>query len=254
MKRIALIGVTGIDWFTSENKRQFIQRITPAGYEILNMHARYGTHSVESHADEAYNAPYILEQVVVANSQSVDAIVIDCACDPILDAAREVSEVPVVGVRNCALHVALMLGRRFSIVTVQGQSLVKCMEEGVRKEGLHPFCASVRVLDIPVLKIAQEPQRVRRELVRVVREARDRDGADVVVLGCTGLSHEVDVESVAQETGVPVIDPLIVAVKMAALLVDTGLRHSRVAYPSPPKKPISEAPDLKGVFDGVLRQ
>jgi len=254
LKRIALIGVTGVDWWVDAKKKNFVRAVTPPGFVCENMHARFGTHSLESNSDEAYNAPFILEQVVRANREGMDAIVIDCACDPILDAAREVSTIPVVGPRKAALHLALTLGTKFTIVTVQGPSLVKCMESGVRREGLDAFCASVRYLKMPVLDIAKRPEEAQAELLAVCRQAVLEDDADVIVLGCTGLSHEVDLKPIMTEVGVPVLDPFVVAVRTAAMLVDAGISHSKVAYPLPPKKPIVEDPSLKGVFDRTLRE
>ncbi|MFX1331181.1 MAG: aspartate/glutamate racemase family protein [Promethearchaeota archaeon] len=253
MKRIGLIGATGTDWWVDERKRDFIKLHTPEGYEILNYTPKFGTHSVESHVDEAYNAPFILEQIVKAEKDGCDAIVIDCACDPILDAAREVCQVPVVAPRNSALHVALTLGTKFSIIAVQGQSLLRCMQEGVRKEGLESFCASVRYLTMPVLDISKNPRHTQEELLKMCKRVIEEDGADVIVLGCTALSHEVDLEPIMKETGVPVLDPWVIAIQMARTLVETGLTHSKIAYPSPPRKGITEIPDIKGAFDDVLK-
>jgi len=179
--------------------------------------------------------------------------VIDCACDPILDAAREVSNVPVVGPRNASLHLALTLGTRFSIITVQGDSLKRCMEAGVRKEGLEPFCASVRNLALRVLDIAKRPADAQKELLELSRQAVEEDGADVIVLGCTALSHEIDLKPIVQEVGVPILDPFIVAIKMAQLLIESGLSHSKAAYPQPPLRDVNEDPSLKGAFDGLLK-
>ncbi|MFW9800937.1 MAG: aspartate/glutamate racemase family protein [Candidatus Thorarchaeota archaeon] len=253
MKRIALIGATGIDWYQNPKKEEFVRAVTPSGFEIHNFTPRHGTHSVESNVDEAYNAPFILEQVMRANTEGFDAIVLDCAGDPIIEAAREISTVPVVGPRKSSLHLALTLGTRFSIITVQGSSLVRYMNGGVRKEGLEPFCVSVRYLAMPVLDISKRPSDAQRELLEVARLAVSEDKADVIVLGCTGLSHEVDLGPIMEELGVPILDPFVVAVRTAALLVESGLSHSKVAYPFPPKKAINEAPSLKGAFDEVLK-
>jgi len=253
LKRIALIGATGVDWTVDEKKKSFVKIHTPQGYDIGHFVPRYGTHSVESLVDEAYNAPFILEQVVKACKEGYDAIVIDCACDPILDAAREVSNVPVVGPRNASLHIALTLGTRFSIITVQGDSLKRCMEAGVRKEGLESFCASVRYLTLPVLDIAKRPADAQKELLELSRQVVEEDGANVIVLGCTALSHEIDLKPIVQEVSVPILDPFIVAIKMAQLLIESGLSHSKVAYPLPPLKDVNEAPSLKGAFDGLLK-
>ncbi|MFW9980611.1 MAG: aspartate/glutamate racemase family protein [Candidatus Thorarchaeota archaeon] len=254
MTRLALIGATGIDWWTDPKKKSFVEQHTPPGCEIGNFTPRSGTYSVESMADEAYNAPFILEQIVQANKEGYDVIVIDCACDPVLDAAREVSKVPVVGPRKTALHLSLTLGTRFGVVTVQGESLKKCIEHGVRKEGLEAFCAGVRYLKMPVLEISKNPANARKQILQESRELIQNHGADVIVLGCTALSHEVDLKPIMEELQVPVIDPWIVAIKSAFMLVESGLSHSKVAYPYPPKKKINEAPCIKGVFDDVLKE
>ena len=254
MVRLALIGATGIDWWEDPKKKSFVQQHTPNGCEIGNFTPKHGTHSVESLTDEAYNAPFILEQVVKANNDGYDVIVIDCACDPILEAAREVSSIPVVGPRNTALHLALTLGTRFGVVTVQGKSLKRCIEHGIRKEGLEAFCAGVRYLQMPVLDIAKNPKQAQKEILDESRILIQNNGADVIVLGCTALSHEVDLKPIMTELQVPIIDPWVVAIKSAFMLVESGLSHSKVAYPFPPKKKINEAPSLEGAFDDVLKE
>ncbi|MCK5238639.1 MAG: aspartate/glutamate racemase family protein [Candidatus Thorarchaeota archaeon] len=253
MRKIALIGVTGKDWWTDPDKREFVKKHTPEGYEMINYYARYGTHSVESNADEAYNAPFILEQIVKAEKDGVDAIIIDCACDPILDAAREVTTKPVIGVRQAALHLALSLGSKFSIITVQGQSLVRCMESGIRKEGLESFCASVRYFKMPVLELEGSPEKAQKELQEMAKQVID-DGADVIVLGCTGLSHKIDLSEITRVTGVPIIDPFVVGIWTAVTLIESGLSHSKLAYPNPPKKPITEIPSLEGSLDDIVKE
>lgn len=254
MKRLALIGATGIDWWDNPKKKSFIEKHTPLGWEIDNLTPKHGTHSVESITDEAYNAPFILEQIVRANKEGYDVIMIDCMCDPILEAAREVSTIPVIGPRKTAFHVALTLGTRFGVVTVQGESLKKCIEHGVRKEGLEPFCAGVRYLRIPVLDIKRKPNSAQKEILNESRVLIQNHGADVIVLGCTALSHEVNLAPIMEELKVPIIDPWIVALRSAIMLVESGLSHSKVAYPLPPKKKINEAPSLAGSFDDVLKQ
>jgi allantoin racemase len=254
MKQLALIGATGIDWWTEPKKKEFVDLYTPPGWEIGNFTPRHGTYSVESVTDEAYNAPFILEQIVRANKEGYDVILIDCMCDPILEAAREVSTIPVVGPRNTAFHLALTLGTRFGVVTVQGESLKKCIEHGVRKEGLESFCAGVRYMRMPVLDITKKPENAQKEILRESKVLIENHGADVIVLGCTALSHEVDLAPIMEELKVPIIDPWVVALKSAILLVESGLSHSKVAYPLPPKKKINEAPSLEGAFDDVLKQ
>ncbi|MHA3962878.1 MAG: aspartate/glutamate racemase family protein, partial [Candidatus Thorarchaeota archaeon SMTZ1-45] len=136
----------------------------------------------------------------------------------------------------------------------QGEALKKCIEHGIRKEGLESFCAGVRYLKMPVLDIAKNPEKAQEEILNEGQELIKTQGADVIVLGCTALSHEVDLKPIMKKLSVPVIDPWVVAIKTAFMLVESGLTHSRMAYPFPPKKKINEAPCLKGAFDDILMQ
>jgi allantoin racemase len=128
------------------------------------------------------------------------------------------------------------------------------MESGIRKEGLESFCAGVRYITMPVLDIAKRPEATQKELLHICKDMIEEDRANVIVLGCTALSHEIDLQSIMTELGIPVIDPWVVAIKIAFMLVEVGLSHSKVAYPSPPLKQINEDPALKGAFDGYLRK
>jgi len=87
-----------------------------------------------------------------------------------------------------------------------------------------------------------------------IRKLIQNHGADVIVLGCTALSHEIDLKPIMDELRVPIIDPWVVAVKSAFMLVESGLSHSKVAYPFPPKKGINEPPSLEGAFDDILKE
>jgi allantoin racemase len=107
---------------------------------------------------------------------------------------------------------------------------------------------------MPVLDISKKPEQAQKAILKESRELIENHGADVIVLGCTALSHEVDLKPIMDELQVPIIDPWIVAVKSAFMLVESGLSHSKVAYPAPPKKKINEAPCIKGAFDDVLKE
>ena len=73
------------------------------------------------------------------------------------------------------------------------------------------------------------------ESVAAVRE----DGADVIVMGCTGtgvdMARAIE-DGVKQRLGVyvPVIDPVKITIKLAESLAAIGLSQSKVAYPVPP--------------------
>ena len=99
----------------------------------------------------------------------------------------------------------------------------------------------MRAINIPVLEMGEDLERVTRavieESIRAVRE----DGAHIIVPGCTemiGMAPVVQEGLVERSCEVPVIDPPAVAVKLAEGLVDIGLTHSKRTYPLPPDKEI----------------
>ena len=63
------------------------------------------------------------------------------------------------------------------------------------------------------------------------QKAIDEDGADVILLGATTMHQAGDY--MAAHLPAPVINPGPVGIKMAEMLVQLGLSHSKVAFPSP---------------------
>jgi allantoin racemase len=101
--------------------------------------------------------------------------------------------------------------------------------------------ASLRAVNIPVLEMG-DTERVVKALIEQSAMAVREDGAHVIVFGCTGMAGLAEeVKKGLEEQGifdVPVIDPAILAVKIAETLVDMGLCHSKKTYPKPPEKEI----------------
>jgi allantoin racemase len=59
-----------------------------------------------------------------STASAPDAIVIACFGDPGLDAAREASAVPVLGIAEAAFHAASFLATGFSVVTTLARTCV----------------------------------------------------------------------------------------------------------------------------------
>jgi allantoin racemase len=197
-----------------------------------------GPASIESRYEEAVAVPDIVSKVMAAEKDGVDAVIIDCMADPGLDAAREMVTIPVVGPAETAMHLASMLGHRFSVITILDQ-VAPMFDRHAVKMGLVERLASVRAVNIPVLEL-DDSERVVKALIEQSVKAVREDGAHVIIFGCTGmigLAGEVKKGLVEQGiVDVPVIDPGILAVKVAEALADLGLSHSKRTYPTPPEK------------------
>jgi allantoin racemase len=210
------------------------------GTEISAVAIDNGPASIESARDEALTIPAVLSRVQEAEAGGMDAVILDCMADPGLDPARELASIPVIGPAQAAMHLAAMLAHRFSVISVLEQG-IPAVHRQILRYGLAGKVASVRAINIPVLEMGEDRERmieaVIEESVKAVRE----DGAHIIVPGCTemiGMARVVQTGLAERGCEVPVIDPPAVAVKLAEGLVDIGLAHSKRTYPLPPEKEI----------------
>jgi allantoin racemase len=192
---------------------------------------------VESREDLLEVSWGVLQRVRAASeSGQYDAIVIQGFLDPVLYTAREVSRIPVLGCGNSAVHIASLLGHRFSILDT-----LECMAIAIRENNrLYEFShklVSVRSIEFPVREVMRKerlPELV-DAMERQALEAIEVDGADTLILGCTALSWlvpHVRKRLTQRKVQVPVVEPIHCAVTLARSLVQMRLHHSPLAYPS----------------------
>jgi len=164
-----------------------------------------------------------------------DAIVLQGFLDPVIHAAREVSNIPVLCCAESAVHLASLLGNRFSIVDVAEWSAIYD-RRAVGAYGLGNKLASVRTFGYSPEEVTRKTDRA-GQLAAAEEEclkAIEEDGADTIILGCTGMSWmapETEERLRARGYDAPVIQPIRAAVVLACGLVNLGMKHSRLAYP-----------------------
>ncbi len=186
----------------------------------------------------------VLERVSrTSEANRHDAIVIQGFLDPVLYAAREVSRLPVLGCGESAVHLASLLGHRFSIVdTLECMAIV--LRQNVEMYGLGGKLASVRSIEYAPPDVMRKKDRegavsaMEEQCIKAITE----DGADTIILGCTALSWivpEVRERLDRQGYEAPIIQPIRAAVWFARGLVALGLRHSPLAYPGHSPKSVA---------------
>jgi allantoin racemase len=106
---------------------------------------------------------------------------------------------------------AMTRGRRFGVVAILEASIPRHLRY-IEELGIGRRLAGERALELRVHELADE-RRTWDRLVEVATALKDRDGADVVILGCAGMSRYR--RRLAQQLGVPVIDPTQAAVGFA---------------------------------------
>lgn len=133
------------------------EKVARPDTEISNVFVRSGPASVESAYDEALAAPDVIARVREAEEEGMDAVIVNCFGDPGLDAAREVVSIPVLGPCEASMHVAAMLGHKFSVITVL-ERLIPELELHAQKYGVGWKLASARSVDLPVLDLEEGRQ------------------------------------------------------------------------------------------------
>lgn len=205
-----------------------------------------GPGSIESEYEAAMSVPDTVARIVEAERQGIDAVIIDCMGDPGLRAAREAVTIPVLGPCQTGMHIAGMLGHRFSIVTVM-RRLRASFENQAAVAGLSGRLSSVRSVDIPVLELEKDLKVTTGALVDEAEKAVEIDGAEAIIFGCTGLMGcAVAVREGLLQRGIdiPVVDPIPTAVNIAAALVRSRLSHSALTFPLPPVKAMPGYEDM----------
>jgi allantoin racemase len=107
-----------------------------------------------------------------------------------------------------------------------------------RKLGVDRNIASIRDIDTPVLELSDKKileQRLLKHSEAAVRE----DGAEAIVLGCTGmlgLAQNLEKQLAGIGLQVPVVDPTASAIGYLELLFRSGVTQSLLTYPRPPEK------------------
>jgi len=236
--RICYVGPT--------DRQAALQQFVSSGVTVEARLPEEGPASIESMWEEYLTVPPLMELAVELEREGFDAIVPGCFGDPGLDGVRELVEIPVVGPGASSMLVAANLGHRFAIVTVL-ESVIRPLENLATLTGVAPKLASVRQIGVPVLELNRDRESTFARLVTVSRETIENDRADVLVLGCGTLSFRA--AELQEIVGVPVVNPLQVALRTAEMLVACGLSHSKRSYPLPPKLEQSRAAGLASAAD-----
>ncbi|MDH3734251.1 MAG: aspartate/glutamate racemase family protein [Gemmatimonadota bacterium] len=192
-----------------------------------------GPASVESSVEEYLSVPGLIEAAPQLEAEGFDAIIIGCFGDPGLAPARELVDIPVVGPGEAAGHIAAQLGLRFGILTVVHE-VVPAIWRQMRQHGLDGAIADVRAVDVPVLELRERADEVLATLEAEASRAIGA-GADAFVLGCMTMGFLDVARSLQGRVGVPVVNPVLAALKTAETMVSLGVSPSRRAYPSPRK-------------------
>jgi allantoin racemase len=205
--------------------------VAAPGTVIDAVQPSFGAPSIEGHHDDVWAAAGVAEQVRLGETAGADAHVIACFGDPGLHGARELARGPVIGVAEAAFHMASMVATGFSVVTTLTRTCV-IAEHLVLQYGFERRCRGIHGTDIAVLELDEPGSDAYRRILESARQALARDRSGAIVLGCAGMADLC--LRLQGELGVPVVDGVASAIKLAEGLVTLGLGTSKIGdYASP---------------------
>jgi allantoin racemase len=214
-------------------------RYAAEGTEVVGVTPSWGAPGIYGWFEGFLSAAAVME-AVTSYPEPFDAVVMAGFGEPGREGVRELLDVPVMDITECAALFACTLGARFSVVTTT-RHFVPIIEDIYAVLGVQRRCASIRCTGLGVLELERDRELTKRRLVEEARAALEQNGAEVIVLGCGGMGG-FDKE-LQTAIGAPVVDGIVAAIKMAEGCHAYGVSTSKVnSYASPQPQPISGWP------------
>ncbi|MFF4013556.1 aspartate/glutamate racemase family protein [Streptomyces sp. NPDC001843] len=204
------------------------------GTTVTGLTPAWGPESAEGWLDSYLSAAAVLDALQTYEGPPYDAVVLAGFGEHGREGVRELVDAPVVDITEAAAHLACLLGRRYGVVTTLERSCGQ-IEDSLESAGVARNCAAVVGTGLGVLHLGDDDERTAAAFLAAAERAREA-GAEVLVLGCAGMTGLQRV--VGEKLGLPVVDGVGAAVKLAESLVSLGLTTSRAgSYGKPlPKR------------------
>ena len=234
MSRILFLNPFGTDQF-DELVHSTLAPYLRGGTDVEIRHLTGCPRNIDYYVPKHLVETEVLRAVAAADAEGFDAFVIGCCYDPGLTQARELTDMPVVGPLEASVLLARLFGHRFSVVTDHRKAVPE-LEDRVRLYGVEANCRSVHAIDWYVDDMVRDPDAVAREARERCLETMAADRAEAVVLGCTIIAacYERAVLAGSEQGDVAIINPNVMAVKVAELFADLRAvgqyRISRAGY------------------------
>ena len=207
--------------------------VVSQGTTLVPMTAKKGFPYISTKAEAQIAGTTVLE-VIAEKQLEYDAIIIAAFGDPGLIAARDLFNIPIIGLGEAAMLSACLFGKKFSIISFTN-AMSAWYEESVELLGLQDRYAGFRAIDGVVLSIDQIKSLQKDALVDAANNAINVDGGDVIIFAGAPLSGFKKI--VQKEINAPIIDCAEAALKQAELAVIMN-KGTSVKKKLPPKNSV----------------
>lgn len=166
----------------------------------------------------------ILKNMLRAEKEGYDGVVVTCAMDPALRAAKQLLTIPVTGILESSLHFAYTMGARFAVIT-SDLGYVESISENIHAYGFAAKAIGhnpVRAINYSSCMKCLSGGGASTLLQDFEEAARGciADGAEVIIVACGLMSPMLTQAGMKEVDNVPLIDPMLVGIKVCEMLVD----------------------------------
>jgi allantoin racemase len=237
--------------------RRILDAVKDPGTEI----EVHGITKIGGVADQFHYLDYLESGEVMANVQvamkrGFDAFLIGNIGDPGIAACREIANIPVLGLCETSLHLACMMGRNFSLVTINEKFTPRIIDN-VHRYGLAGRLACVnrmKVDRILHLDAGFSDARARKEILRQFLKAANANveaGAEVIVpAGGVVMALLADAGLYQAARGTPILNGIPALVKTAEAVVKLNRLMGGGCFPS---KRLYYAPPAPDQIDEIRK-
>ena len=163
------------------------RRHASTGTEIVALTPFFGAEAVDC-SFESYLAAVAVMDRIVTYEESYDAVVMAGFGEYGRNGIQELIEQPVFEICEASAHIAMMIGRTYSVITTLRRS-VPAIEDCLHLAGLWDRCASVRAAGISTAQVDRDPAGSIGAIVDEARRALEVDKAEVICLGLRGYGR-----------------------------------------------------------------
>jgi allantoin racemase len=240
MAEILWVNPVGSGAFDTETI-ELIEAVRSPQHVPRVRHLDDGPPHLEYHLYEHQAFSPMLHLMREAEADGCHAAVIGCFYDGGLRELREALTMPVVGMAEASLMLAITMGHKFSIIVGRRKWIPK-MSDNVVLQGLERRLASFRSVEMGIPDVLAEPDVFFDRVLEEGRRAVEEDGAEVIVL--SEIATPAFWERARNELPVPLVDPGVACWKWAELVGDLyehhGITHSKIyGFEAPPVETVS---------------
>ena len=219
MKVCYLVPGLGLSAAECRRREARLNEIAAPDTEVVVDRVADGPRGIENAVDEYKSMPHVLA-FIMEHQEDFDGFIIGCAGDTGLEGAREQSAKPVVGPGESSILLGTCGDKRFSMITVSADR-ARVKRRLVREAGIDiGRLVSSHTLDVRVLELANDTRATQARLMSAMSDAKTK-GAETMLLGCMSVAfmEPALLREAAEKTGLPLVNPIVTAVKMAESLV-----------------------------------